>query len=145
MKSPFASPVAPSPLPPHLQLPSTAAFIRSHRADGGWQFVARTPEAKRMASHTHHHYSPYSMLLATNDRIIRSTEMIAIAAQQRHGKFPSKTNGQGCGRLTAPRPTHLSAPSKRSRMAMSVEDAVRRETAVMQPSPESQKRVCLAR
>ena len=26
-------------------------------------------------------------------------------------------------------------------MAMSVEDAVRRETAVMQPSPESQKRV----
>jgi len=98
-----------------------------------------------MASHTHRHYSHYSMLLATNDPIIHSTETVAIAAQQRHRKFPSKTNGQGCGRLTAPRPIHLSAPSKRSRMAMSVEDGVRQETAVMQSNPKSQKRVCLAR
>lgn len=79
-RHPFASAPAPS-----------TVFNRCFHpvSSGRWRVavlptVACTPEAKRMASHKHsplviHHYSPYSMLLATNDWI-----MVAIAAQQQH-------------------------------------------------------------
>ncbi|OCK89022.1 uncharacterized protein K441DRAFT_298526 [Cenococcum geophilum 1.58] len=109
VKSPFASPVAPAP---------PTAFNRCiHPVSSGRWWVAVCRLYARGEAHGKPHSPPpftYSMLLATNDRIIHSAETVAIAAQQRHGKFPGKTNkrvffSQIDGRICSFHPTSPSS------------------------------------